>query len=437
MKIGSFFPNRSQSTFYAMAADDCSLHFDLAALTAKQQADHVANLELTALLQVATIAISKPADYVGLYAEFQQQPWAGILLRYQDFFQKCGIDPIPAEHFVFGPKTTFYQDVSPRLPDTELVSLYMVSGSNSILHQNPDALAISQNVNSKFHFAAHAPDFGIKTPETYMTVKSELASKEVADFFARYADDAGAVMLKIPGLAGARNVTPVDSIQAVRDYVAEYEDDLPILLQQKLDLTQYTEMTVDLFVSDDDIQISNIREILFAEGLWVGNFVTDRHVLDAQQREQLIKVGEYARSHGHSSKEGVNCGIDYFVGPEGDVVVTEINARWTGGLFPTQVLARVNRDNEDAVMCIDVVPVDAIPGFLDFVEAKLPGSTDADFSTLTFGFSPFIQKLEGVPHIYIWQLIIGDFEAFRKTKNAELGENVLPTINMIALPNVD
>jgi hypothetical protein len=419
-----------------MAADDCSLHFDLDRLTEKQAADHVANLELTALLQVATIAISKPADYVGLYAEFQQQPWSAILLRYNDFFAKCGIDPIPPEHFVFGPKMTFYQHVSSRLPDTELLSLYMVSGSNSILHQNPDALAISQNVNSKFHFAAHAPDFGISTPETYVTVKSELGSKEVADFLVRYADDAGAVMLKIPGLAGARNVTPVVSVQAIRDYVAEYEDDLPILLQQKLDLAQYTEMTVDLFVSDDDIHISNIREILFADGLWVGNFVTDRHALDAEQQEQLIKVGEYARAHGHSSKEGTNCGIDYFIGPEGDIIVTEINARWTGGLFPSQILARVNRDKEDAVMCFDIVPVDAIAEFLDFVEAHLPGSKGADFSTLSFGFSPFVQNLDGVSYIYVWQLIIGDFETFRQRKNAQLGERVLPTINRIALPRV-
>ena len=46
MKIGSFFPNRPQSTFYAMAVTIVS--FDLDNLTEKQWADHVANLELQA-----------------------------------------------------------------------------------------------------------------------------------------------------------------------------------------------------------------------------------------------------------------------------------------------------------------------------------------------------------------------------------------------------
>ena len=40
-----------------------------------------------------------------------------------------------------------------------------------------------------------------------------------------------------------------------------------ILLQEKLDLANFTEMTVDLCISDDDIKIANTRKILFADGL--------------------------------------------------------------------------------------------------------------------------------------------------------------------------
>ncbi len=47
----------------------------------------------------------------------------------------------------------------------------MVSGTNSALHKNPAALAVSRNLNSKFHFAVHAPAFGIPVPETYLTTK--------------------------------------------------------------------------------------------------------------------------------------------------------------------------------------------------------------------------------------------------------------------------
>ena len=53
MQAGSFFPGSHYSSIYAMAGDDCSLFFDLDDLTEKQQADHLSNIELTAMLQVA------------------------------------------------------------------------------------------------------------------------------------------------------------------------------------------------------------------------------------------------------------------------------------------------------------------------------------------------------------------------------------------------
>jgi len=108
MKIGSFFPNRPQSTFYAMAADDCSLHFDLDNLTEKQWADHVANLELTGMLQVAVIAISKPDDYVGLYEEFQKEEWSQTLRRYSAFVEVkrgfLGMHALPTSELIRIPK---------------------------------------------------------------------------------------------------------------------------------------------------------------------------------------------------------------------------------------------------------------------------------------------------------------------------------------------
>ena len=44
-----------------------------------------------------------------------------------------------------------------------------------------------------------------------------------------------------------------------------------------------------------------------------------------------MQVGAYARDHGHVAEEGINCGIDYFVSGD-EVIVTEINARWTGAI---------------------------------------------------------------------------------------------------------
>lgn len=434
MKVGSFFPNRREPTFYAMAGDDCSLFFDLDKLTEKQMTDHLENVALTAILQIALIALGKPADYVALHDAFMKQPWAGLVERYRRNFQATGFNPIPPDHVVYGRKLDFYDSIADRIPDVELVTLYMVSGSNAVLHKSPPALAASRNLNSKFHFAQHAPAFGIPVPPTFVTTKAGLADPATADFLARHLAADGAVMLKINGLAGARNVTSVGSLHEAQDYVAQYGDDMPVLLQKKLDVRDFTEMTVDLFVADKEIRIANVRQILFADGLWVGNYVPAKTPLTAEQERQLLKVGEYARHHGLGAPEGNNCGIDFFIGPKGEIIVTEINARWTGGLFPTQAVERIGRRDENTVVCFDLVPVERIDDYLGFLEAHLPGSGTKSFSCFSLGFSPFTQDIGGTPNIYVWQVILGDFAAFHAAKCAMLPADVLPVTDKIRLP---
>lgn len=434
MNVGSFFPVQDQSTLYAMGADDCSLFFDMDKLTEKQRADHQANIALTAALQVALIALGKPIDHVAMFDEFQKPRWAAVLDRYRRQFLAAGFASIPPGHVIHGRKLDFYDSLASRLPDVELVNLYMVSGGNSVLHRSPEALAVSRNLNSKFHFAAHAPAFGIPTPETFVTDKAGLADPATAAFLERHLSADGAVMMKINGLAGARNVTSIASLGEARDYVAQYGDDMAVLLQRKLDPRDFTEMTADLRVSDRDISIANIRRILFAEGVWVGNYIPATYDLSPAQEAALLRVGEYARHHGLVSTEGNNCGIDYFVGPRGEIVVTEINVRWTGGLFPTQALARIRPGGAEAVVCFDVVPVDEIDAYLDFVEAHLPAPDEGAFSCLSLGFSPFEQDIAGRPHLYVWHLVIGDYAVFHAAKLGALPAAVLPTTDLIRLP---
>ena len=95
MRVGSFFPDQEKSTFYAMAGDDCSLFFDLDNLTEKQMADHMTNVELTSMLQIALIALGKASDYVGLYDLFEERPWAEMVERYRRNFLDAGFETIP------------------------------------------------------------------------------------------------------------------------------------------------------------------------------------------------------------------------------------------------------------------------------------------------------------------------------------------------------
>ena len=409
------------STTFAMSVDDTSLYHDVGNLTPKQKKEDEESRDLMGFLQVVLIGLGKPADHIAMYDAFGAAPWPERLATYTDFFNRMGLKPIPPEHRHLHPKEDFYASVARNLPPTDSITLYMTSGTNSVLHNDPEALRISRNVNSKFHFAENAPRFGIPVPETLVTTKGELDSEKVRAFMAKHGPK---LMLKISGLAGARNVTTIDSIQAAKDYVAEFDDSMQILLQQRLDFSRFTEMTADYRITDKDITIANVRKIMFADGVWVGNLIGPDVVMTEAHRKELMKVGEYARAQGFVRPEGINCGIDYFVNGD-EVVVTEINARWTGGLFPTEMIRRVGADNETAIAFVDMVRGDKFDRYLKFIDENLYKETKGSFAMIPLGVSSIPQVIDGTDHYLSWQIVTGDFEAFRKARREQLGDGVL------------
>ena len=425
MKVGSFTPEQSASTLYAMAGDDCSLHHDLASLTPKQRIDHQENQVLTCALQVALVGLGKSVDHVALGAPFTDGTWRNMLSHYHGMFTAMGLDPIPDAQWQFHPLDGFYESVAATLPSVELANLYMISGSNQSLHQNPEALAVSRNVNSKLHFAEHAPAAGLPVPRTEIYTKQAIRAGDAALLFS---DCPGGIMVKLLGLAGSRNVFAVDSVDDCLSQIAEYNDDVEILLQERLDTNEWREMTVDLTITPDEISISNVRQILFAGGKWVGNYISSELTVPDSHKDVLMQVGAYARSHGHVAAEGINCGIDYFVSGD-DVIVTEINARWTGGLFPAEFLRRLNV-SRPAVAFFDMVPCADAAAICDFQQRYLyPGT--GPFSYIPMGFTPFAMEIEGVERYFVWQIVEGDFSAFIQAKSAELGDATFPTANAI------
>jgi hypothetical protein len=419
-----------------MAGDDCSLHFNLDELTAKQREDHVSNQVLTAMLQVALLYIAKSEDEVCLYDTFTQAPWRDALLNYHELFAAMGLQPTPLDQVQYHPVNDFYASVAARASNCETETLYMVSGSNYPLHENDALLTVSQNLNSKVHFAEHAPAFGLPVPDTLHCRKAELESDRVKAFFAQQKPP---LMLKTLGLAGARNVTTIDSLAAAADYMAEYDVDMDVILQQRLRTEDYTEMTVDLFVSNADIHVTNVRQIMFADGLWVGNLMGNAVRLPAAHEQALLRVGAYARSHGYQSALGFNLGIDYFIrNPQADqtlpeLVITEINARWTGGLFPAELMRRLDVQDQPVVAFIDMCPPQHFDSYQHFLERHLYRENSADaFSIAPMGFAPFSSDVDGTDYLFVWQIVIGNFDAFKQAKAAELDETVLVTAPKIS-----
>ena len=137
MRAGPFFPGQTMSTTFAMSGDDASLHFDINNLTPKQIEDDESNKDLMGFLQVSVIGLGKPADHNMMYTHFAEAPWPERLARYTDFFSRMGLQPIPPEHRHLHPKTGFYDSVAADLPDTDSITIYMTSGTNGVLHNDP------------------------------------------------------------------------------------------------------------------------------------------------------------------------------------------------------------------------------------------------------------------------------------------------------------
>jgi hypothetical protein len=77
------------------------------------------------------------------------------------------------------------------------------------------------------------------------------------------------------------------------------------------------------------------------------------------------------------------------------------------------------------VAFFELVAADQYEGFLDFVGQYMPGKSDAPFSIMHLGFSPFEIDMEGTPCVYCWLIVLGDYPAFREAALQHLGEGGL------------
>jgi hypothetical protein len=395
-------------------------------LTPKQQVDHQENQVLTCALQVALVGLGKHIDHVALGSPFSDPAWRELLGHYSEMFAAMGLDAVPDSQWQFHPLDGYYESVAASLPEVDLTNLYMISGSNQPLHQNPGALAVSRNVNSKLHFAEHAPLAGLPVPRTEVYSKRAIRERGADRLFS---DLPNGVMVKLLGLAGSRNVFAVNSVEDCLDQIVEYDDDAQILLQEKLDIGKWREMTVDLTITPQEITISNVRQILFAGGKWVGNYISPELEVPEAHKTVLMQVGAYARDHGHVAEEGINCGIDYFVSGD-EVIVTEINARWTGGLFPAEFLRRL-AITQPAVAFFDMVPVAQVDAVRTFQREHLFPATGDAFAYVPMGFTPFAMEIDGAERYFVWQIVVGDFAAFVEAKRKALTEDAFPTADLI------
>jgi hypothetical protein len=192
-----------------------------------------------------------------------------------------------------------------------------------------------------------------------------------------------------------------------------------------------------LLVSDDAITVDNTRHILLSDGNWVGNHMPPHSPLTPEQEALLINVGEYARSFGFGTPEGSNMGIDYFIREDGDIIITEINPRWTAGLLPSEVLKRLGKTDQHTIGYFDLIRVADYEQYLDYVEQRLPGMREASFDVMPLGFSPFPLEMERETMCYVWLVVRGDFKTYREEVTSQFSPGNFPVVGQIPLDDLN
>jgi hypothetical protein len=97
------------------------------------------------------------------------------------------------------------------------------------------------------------------------------------------------------------------------------------------------------------------------------------------------------------------------------------------------MIRRLDLANRGAVAFFDMVSRDGLPRYLDFSEQTLYRRQDEPFASVPLGFSPFPMPVDGRDMNPVWQMVVGDIEAFKAAKREALEPGDLPTADKISL----
>ena len=324
MDAAPFAPGQAQPVFFAMCGDDCELFFERDELNEKQQAEDRENRDLTSLLQVALMYMGKPADHVALFDTFLKPPWADLLKTFNGLHRAICGPVVPLEHCHFYPHEMFYARAAAGREPGALGGLYMISGSNQAVHQSRRWWSISQAVNSKMRLAADAPAHGIPVPETLVTTKDALSGEQATAFFVRHQPQ---LMLKIKGLAGARNVTPVYGLADCEDYLRLFGADTEVVLQERLDADEWTELLMDTWLMSSKFRTVD-QDTLHLLRPSVQGWLPDDHlalfVVDVVERLDLSALERQYSGGGKRRSAQINH-------PAGKALVASVVGKATAG----------------------------------------------------------------------------------------------------------
>lgn len=420
MIIKPFFPSNNFVGIFAISSDEPHLFYSPGTLTEKHAKEENLSLDISGVFQVASMLCASGESQVALYSKYKESPWNKVLKQYLKIFSKLGYLFSNKNNIVYFDRKCFYQSLGAHASKTKIenIAVSMLSYSNKELHSCDDDLIITQKAASKIELANNAEHYKIPIPETIACKKHDLDKEFVRNFFAK---NQGRVVIKIMGLGSSNNVKNVSSVNDCLNFLKHFDGSLELILQERLDLNLYKEMAVDIVSNDKGYEIKNLREILHKDGMYAGNLYSASFELKDNYRQALDSVVSYVYSLGNLFANNCTFGVDFYV-KQDEVLIGEINARWTGGLLIGMIIDNFNI-RQDVYSYFSLVSIENISNYLDFNKEYLySGEIDKEFSLIPMGFSPYVQLDNGAAKIFVWQAVIGDIDNFIIQKNKFLGE---------------
>lgn len=423
--VGPYYPGDGRPALYCMLGDE-ALMFQPAARLNPRQREHWSFMQRDACTYaMAVLPGTRAGDHILLDQQFRQA--ISLFEWYRQTYAKAGLGPLATVELV--DPASIYQRAASAGDEVIKVSICFSYALAEVVELD-EQLEVSRRINSKVQLPWLAHRHGFATPRTRVVSLARLRGRDGPRLLEAFD---GAPVVKIDGLGGGSNVWMVECHEQLLSFLAPYDDQTMVVLQERLDRAQFTEHVADFVIRETGVHLSNVRLKLTRGSQWLGNVYSPRIVLDEAQRGNLERAAMALRAEGYASEAGYICGFDFFQS-ERRQLITEINGRWTAGFPITVLLDRLGFSGRQlAVAHYDELPQQEVSAFCGFVEENLayrgrdltaPGT----FGVFPVSFCPWHEA----GSLTVWNLVVGDYLAYREAVVRALGAGVLASSSEVA-----
>lgn len=393
LNISPTIPSKVKRNIYCMMGDEALMFCSECTLSKVQYYQHSIINKIIPYYTMALIPVSNSHDI--LIIDEYYKKYMSIFNKYIDIYRKYNLSF--SKNIVFTKQHNIYQKASEiSTIHDNLISICFSYALNEYININ-NKLKITALVNSKINLCNIALEAKLSIPFSVVVQKKDLVKIRTLE---------NPFILKTDGMGGGFNVTLINSLQKLQNIIKPFTSQDYFVMQQVLDKTQYQEGIADFCIQKESIVLLNIRTKLVCDGKWFGNiFTSNNKILNLKQFTQLKKCINALRDIGYKSRSGLIVGIDFFFDST-EVYITDINARWTGGLPIALLRQKLNCEHNNGIAYVDKINKNNIQDYLEYCNTNF---SQARVFPVSFGPSENRNKF------YVWTFIIGNYKQYLNT----------------------